>query len=335
MCLYSSTEGMPTDWHFVHLGSRAVGGAGAVIMEATAISPAARITVADMGIWSDEHAEAFRPITSFIKSAGAAPGIQLAHAGLKASRDVPWHGTKHLDPSDGGWETLAPSQVTFNDAYPLPREMTFGDIQQLIEDFVKATQRAHAAGFEIVELHAAHGFLLQEFLSPFANQRTDQYGGSLENRMRLPIEVAAAVRQSWPEHLPLFMRISATDWCEAGWALQDSITLCKKLKAVGVDLIDCSSGGIGGNAVIPHHPGYQVELSAAIRREAGIATGAVGLITEPEQAERIIANGEADAVLLARAFLRDPYWPLHAADALGEEVAWPVQYGRAKLSIKK
>ncbi|HEX3559307.1 MAG TPA: NADH:flavin oxidoreductase/NADH oxidase [Pyrinomonadaceae bacterium] len=329
MCQYSSREGMPNEWHMVHLGSRAVGGAALVVVEATAVSPEGRISPADSGIWSDEHARAFKPVASFIKSQGAAAGIQLAHAGRKASTDLPWRGGKPLAQAEGAWETLAPSPLPFAEGYPAPREMSEADIKAVVAQFREAARRSLEAGFEVVELHMAHGYLLNEFLSPLSNRRTDAYGGSFENRARFPLRVTEAVREVWPERLPLFVRISATDWIEGGWDVAQSIEFSSLLKKAGVDLVDCSSGGLVPGAKIPVGPGYQVPFAAAIRREAGVATGAVGLITEPQQAEQIIAGEEADAVFLARAMLRDPYWTLHAARALGADVAWPVQYGRA------
>jgi 2,4-dienoyl-CoA reductase-like NADH-dependent reductase (Old Yellow Enzyme family) len=328
MCQYSSRDGMPTDWHMVHLGSRAVGGAGLVMVEATGVSPEGRISPGDSGLWSAEHARAFAPIASFIKSQGARAGIQLAHAGRKASTDVPWRGGKHLGESEGGWLTLAPSAVPFGD-WPAPKEMTRDDLEAVVKQFVYSTELSLEAGFEVVELHMAHGYLMHEFLSPLSNRREDEFGGTLENRARFPLRVAEAVRAAWPDGLPLFARISATDWVEGGWNIEDSVQLSCWLKERGVDLIDCSSGGLVPGARIPVAPGYQVPFAAAIRKETGIATGAVGLITEPEQAEEIIASGKADAVFLARALLRDPYWPLNAARSLGVEATWPVQYGRA------
>jgi 2,4-dienoyl-CoA reductase-like NADH-dependent reductase (Old Yellow Enzyme family) len=330
MCQYSAAEGVPTDWHLVHLGSRAVGGAALVMAEATAVSPEGRISPWDTGIWSDAQAEAFGRITRFIKSAGAVPGIQLAHAGRKASTDAPWRGGKPLATGAGGWQPVGPSPLPFDQGHPVPREMTAADVDKVVQDFVGAARRALAAGFEVVEVHAAHGYLLHEFLSPLSNRRTDAYGGSLPNRARLALRVAAAVREAVPDRLPLFVRVSATDYVEGGWDLKQSVELARTLKEAGVDLVDCSSGGNVPRAPIPLEPGYQVPFAAAIRREAGVATGAVGLITEAEHAEQIVAGGQADAVLLARAFLRDPYWPMHAGDALGDDVAWPVQYGRGK-----
>jgi 2,4-dienoyl-CoA reductase-like NADH-dependent reductase (Old Yellow Enzyme family) len=328
MCQYSSREGMPNDWHMVHLGSRATGGAGLVVVEATGVSPEGRISPGDSGLWSEEHARAFAPIVSFIKSQGARAGIQLAHAGRKASTDVPWRGGGPLSESEGGWQTLAPSAVPFGD-WPAPKALTRGDIEAVVEQFVYSTRLSLAAGFEVVELHMAHGYLMHEFLSPLSNRREDEFGGTLENRARFPLRVAEAVRGVWPDSLPLFARISATDWVEGGWNLEQSVELSRWLKERGVDLIDCSSGGLVPGARIPVAPGYQVPFAATIRKEAAIATGAVGLITEPEQAEQIISTGQADAIFLARAMLRDPYWPLHAAKRLGVEVPWPIQYGRA------
>jgi 2,4-dienoyl-CoA reductase-like NADH-dependent reductase (Old Yellow Enzyme family) len=328
MCQYSSRDGLPNDWHMVHLGSRAVGGAGLVCVEATGVSPEGRISPGDTGLWSAEHTRAFAPIASFIKLQGARAGIQLAHAGRKASTDVPWRGGKHLSEEQGGWQTIGPSAVPFGD-WPAPREMTGADIETVTLQFADAARRAHEAGFEVVELHMAHGYLLHEFLSPLSNRREDEFGGSLENRARFPLLVTEAVREVWPRELPLFARISATDWVEGGWDLEQSVQFSRWLKARGVDLVDCSSGALVPGARIPVAPGYQVPFAEAIRREAGVATGAVGLITEPEQAEEIIASGRADAVFLARAELRDPYWPLRAARQLGAEAPWPVQYDRA------
>jgi 2,4-dienoyl-CoA reductase-like NADH-dependent reductase (Old Yellow Enzyme family) len=330
MCQYSSDNGLPTDWHMVHLGSRAVGGAGLVMVEATAVSPEGRISPSDSGIWSDDHARAFAPIVRFIESQGAVPAIQLAHAGRKASTMAPWKGRSEVPVSAGGWQTIAPSAIPFNDVYPKPRAMTIGDIELVVAQFVAATQRSLDAGFRVIELHMAHGYLLHQFLSPLSNHRTDDFGGSLENRVRLPLRVAKAVREAWPADRPMFVRISASDWAEGGWDLPQSIRFCSELRDIGVDLIDCSSGGLVANAKIPLSPGYQVPFADAIRRKARMPTGAVGLITEPKQADDIIFSGKADAVLLARAMLRDPYWPLHAAKELGTEGRWPIQYERAK-----
>jgi 2,4-dienoyl-CoA reductase-like NADH-dependent reductase (Old Yellow Enzyme family) len=329
MCQYSSEDGLPTPWHMVHLGSRAVGGAGLVIVEATGVSPEGRISPGDSGLWSTKHAQAFRPIVEFIKSQGCAAGVQLAHAGRKASTAAPWDGGKEVPPESGGWTPLAPSALRFADGYPMPREMTVEDIHACVEQWTRGARLAADAGFEVVELHFAHGYLAHEFLSPLSNQRKDQYGGSLENRMRFALEIAAAVRAVWPERLPLFARLSCTDWAEGGWDLPDAVELSRRLKAAGVDLIDCSSGGAVPHARIPVGPGYQVPFAKAIRAQAGISTAAVGLITEAKQAEAIVASGEADAVLLARQLLRDPYWPLHAAKALGAAGPWPKQYARA------
>lgn len=329
MCQYSSRDGFANDWHMVHLGSRAVGGAALVCAEATAVSPEGRISPADAGLWSDAHAEAFAPVAAFIKSQGAVAAVQLAHAGRKASTDLPWRGGKPLSNDDGGWQTLAPSALPFAEGHPVPREMNVEDLDAVVSQFRDAAARAHAAGFEVVELHMAHGYLLHEFLSPLSNRREDEYGGGFDRRVRFPLRVTESVREVWPERLPLFVRISATDWAEGGWDLEQSVEFSKMLKARGVDLVDCSSGGLVPGVKIPVGPGYQVPFAAAVRERASVATGAVGMITEARQAEEIIARGEADAVLLARAMLRDPYWTLHAAKALGVKAEWPVQYGRA------
>ena len=330
MCQYSSEDGMPTDWHLVHLGSRAVGGAGLVIMEATAVSPEGRISPSDAGIWSDAHAEAYKRITTFIKSQGAVAGIQLAHAGRKASTAEPWNGGKIVDEGYGGWETVAPSAIAFADDYPMPREMTKEDIEKATDDFVAAAKRSIEAGFEVIEIHAAHGYLFHEFLSPLSNKRDDEYGGSLENRMRFPLEAARRIREIVPENLPLFVRISATDWTDGGWDLAQSIEFCKELKKIGIDLIDVSTGGNVPNAKIPVAPNYQVPFAAEIRENAKIATAAVGMITEPKQAEEILQNEQADAIFMARQFLREPYFPFHAARELGATIDYvPKQYGRA------
>jgi len=330
MCQYSATEGLANAWHLVHLGSRAVGGAALVMVEATAVTPEGRISPGDMGLWSDAHAEALKPIAQFIKAQGAIPGIQLAHAGRKASVDAPWRGGKPLDTASSSWQTVAPSALPFAPGSPVPHALERAEISLVLEAFVAAARRARSAGFEVVELHLAHGYLLHEFLSPLSNQRHDEYGGSLENRARFPRQVAQAVRALWPQHLPVFVRISATDWVEGGWDLAQSIQLARWLREDGIDLIDCSSAGLVGNARVPAGPGYQTPFATAIREQAGIATGAVGLITEPAQAEHIIATGLADVVFMAREFLRDPYWPLRAARELSVEVHWPEQYERAK-----
>jgi 2,4-dienoyl-CoA reductase-like NADH-dependent reductase (Old Yellow Enzyme family) len=329
MCQYSSRNGFPNEWHLVHLGSRAVGGAGLVMVEATGVSPEGRISPSDTGIWSDDHARAFQPIASFIKSQGAVPGIQIAHAGRKASTLPPWKGGKPLAENEGRWQTLAPSPIAFGDN-PAPRELSLQEIDRIIAQFGDAARRSRAAGFEVIEIHMAHGYLLHEFLSPLSNHRRDEYGGSLEARARLPLRVAETVREIWPAHLPVFVRISATDWVEGGWDLPQSIQFVGWLKDLGVDLIDCSSGGLVPGAKIPIEPGYQVPFASAIRKETGIAAGAVGMITDPFQAEKIISDQEADAVFLARELLRRPYWPLSAAKALGVQTSWPVQYERAK-----
>jgi len=330
MCQYSSKEGMPSDWHLVHLGSRAVGGAGLVMVEASAVTPQGRISPDDSGIWSGEQAKAFAPITRFIREQGAVPAIQLAHAGRKASTDLPWKGSAPLDAKHRGWQTIAPSALPFAADHPVPREATTEDLEIVLGQFASAARRSVEAGFEVVEIHMAHGYLLHEFLSPLANRRTDDFGGSLENRCRFPLRVAKAVRDIWPEHLPVFVRVSASDWLDGGWDLEQTVELVKGLKAAGIDLIDCSSGGMSPEAAPPFGPGFQAPFASAIREQTGIATGAVGFITEPAQAEQIVATGLADAVFLAREMLRDPYWPLHAAKALGVEIPWPVQYERAK-----
>jgi len=330
MCQYSSENGVPGDWHLVHLGSRAVGGAALVMVEATAVSPEGRISPWDSGIWSDEHSRAFKRITTFIKGQGAVPGIQLAHAGRKASTQVPWRGGKPLDEASGGWQPVAPSSIPFDHASPMPRDLKTDELESLVSCFVAAAQRSLNGGFEVLELHMAHGYLLHEFLSPLSNHRQDQFGGTTENRTRFPLKVARAVRAVWPEHLPLFVRISCTDWVEGGWDLSQSIEFCRMLKQTGVDLIDCSSGGLVPDAVLPAGPGFQVPFSAAIKKEVAIATGAVGFITSPVQAEQITATGQADVILMAREMLRHPYWPMHAAGALGVDVPWPRQYDRAR-----
>jgi 2,4-dienoyl-CoA reductase-like NADH-dependent reductase (Old Yellow Enzyme family) len=332
MCQYSSEAGMPTDWHLVHLGSRAVGGAGLVMVEASGVSPVGRISPWDSGIWSAVHAEAFRRITGFIEAQGAVPGIQIAHAGRKASTRRPWEGKPGaVPPEEGGWETIGPGTEPFAEGYPAPRAMTEADIDEVAAQFAAAAKLAVRAGFRTVEIHMAHGYLMHEFLSPLVNRRTDSYGGSFENRTRFPLRVARAVREAWPEELPLFVRISATDWVQGGWDVEQSVKFARELKAIGVDLVDCSSAGAVPGAKVPVGPGYQTALAARVRAEADIATGAVGMITSPAQAETILATGQADAILMGREFLRDPYWPLHAARALGADVPWPNQYLRARL----
>jgi len=331
MCQYSSEDGFANDWHLVHLGSRAIGGAGLVIVEATAVSPEGRITPSDLGIWKDEHISFLKRIVSFIKGAGSVAGIQLAHAGRKASHHVPWEGGKALGREEGAWETLAPSPVAFKESEPAPQEMTEDDIRKVIRDFEQAATRALHAGFQLIEVHSAHGYLLNEFLSPLSNHRTDKWGGSFENRCRLLLEVVGAIRKVWSEEHPLLVRISATDWVDAGWTDDDSVQLAKMLKQNGVDLVDCSSGGNSASARIPVGPLYQVRFAEKIKKEADILTGAVGMITTAEEAEHILAENKADLVIIARELLRDPYFPLHSAKILGDDVPWPVQYERAKL----
>jgi 2,4-dienoyl-CoA reductase-like NADH-dependent reductase (Old Yellow Enzyme family) len=333
MCEYSSVDGFANDWHFVHLGSRAIGGASLVITEASAVSPEGRITPGDLGIWKDEHIPELKRITDFLHQHGSYAGTQLAHAGRKATMSVPWEKVRTVPPSEGGWQPVAPSALRFDEAYPLPTALDRAGMDKIIADFIAATHRALAAGFDLVEVHAAHGYLLHEFLSPLSNHRTDEYGGSLENRVRFPLEVIRAVRSTWPQHLPVFVRISATDWAPeslgASWDLPQSVAFAKLMKQEGVDLIDVSTGGNHPAQQIPLGPGYQVHHGETIRREANIPTGSVGMITEPAQADQIIRTGQADLVLLARELLRNPYWPLHAAEALHQQTPWPVQYARA------
>ena len=332
MCQYSCVEGMPTEWHMVHLGSRAVGGAAMVMTEAAAVTAAGRISPEDAGIWSDAHTAAWKPIAAFIKAQGAVPAIQLAHAGRKASTYAPWRGSGKVTADAGGWPVIGPSEVPFSPTYPVPQPMTVAEISETVQAFVDAATRSLAAGFEVPEIHAAHGYLLHEFLSPLSNLRTDEYGGTLENRMRFPLEVCAAVRVAWPAHLPVLLRISASDWKVGGWDIVEAIEFCKCAKSVGIDLIDVSSGGNAADAKMTIRPGYQVPFARAIRASALIPTGAVGLITEPVQAEQILADGDADCVFLARAMLRDPYWPRHAAQVLGDTLEWPDQYKRAGVN---
>ena len=332
MCMYSSEDGVASDWHLVHLGARATGGAGLIIAEATAVSPDGRITPGCAGIWADKHVEPLARINRFVKQHGAVAGIQLAHAGRKASAARPWEGSEHLANSAGGWDTLAPSAIAYGGGLSkVPREMTRADIARVQGDFVAATKRALAAGYQWLELHAAHGYLMHEFLSPFSNRRTDDYGGSFENRTRFMRETVAAVRAVWPDSQPLTARLSCTDWMDGGWTLDESIELARRLKAEGLDLIDCSSSGNVHAARPPSGPGFHVPLSERIRREAAIATAVVGLITDPKHADQIVRDGQADVVLLARESLRDPNWPLRAARTLGhaEWATAPVQYGRA------
>jgi 2,4-dienoyl-CoA reductase-like NADH-dependent reductase (Old Yellow Enzyme family) len=334
MCQYSSTDGFANDWHLVHLGSRAVGGAALIMEEATAISPEGRITAADLGIWKDQHIEKLQQIVNFIHSQQALIGIQLAHAGRKASCAKPWEGGKPILPDHpGGWHTLAPSPIPFYSPapeIPMPAELDTAGIQKIKDDFIKATQRAKKAGYDVVEIHAAHGYLLHQFYSPLSNHRTDQYGGSFDNRIRLLMEITQLVRNEWGEEKPLFVRISASDWTDGGWTIEDSVRLTTHLKQAGVDLIDTSSGGNIAKAKIPLTPGYQVPFAAQIKKDAAIPTGAVGLITTPGQAENILEAGQADLIFIARESLRDPYFPLTAASALNAETIWPEQYERAK-----
>ena len=329
MCQYSAVDGMPDDWHLVHLGARAVGGAGVVFTEATAVSPEGRISPQDTGIWTDEQAQAWARTVAFVQGQGALAGVQLAHAGRKGSTRRPWEGRGAVAPEDGGWLPVGPTA----DAYPglaQPSALDGAGIAKVRSDFVAATRRALTAGFDLVEVHAAHGYLLHEFLSPLSNARTDAYGGDLAGRMRLVLEVVEDVRAVWPDDQPVVLRISASDWVEGGWTVEDSVALAKEAAARGVDLVDCSSGGNSPDQSIPLGPGYQVPFAAQVRRDAGVATGAVGLLTDPHHAEQLLADGSADVVLLARELLRDPHWPLHAASALGDDVAWPVQYDRAR-----
>jgi 2,4-dienoyl-CoA reductase-like NADH-dependent reductase (Old Yellow Enzyme family) len=329
MCQYSSTDGFATDWHLVHLGCRAVGGAGAVLTEAAAVLPEGRISPDDLGIWDDRHMEGLARIFRFIESKGAVPGLQLAHAGRKASTYAPANGEGRIPLASGGWQPVAPSALPFAEHESAPLALDAQGLQQVIQGFADASRRVLDAGGKIAEIHAAHGYLLHEFLSPLSNHRTDSYGGSLENRTRLLREVVQAVRKVWPDNLPLFVRISATDWVDGGWNIDESVELARQLKPLGVDLMDCSSGALVPYAKIPAAPGFKVPFAERIRREADLQTAAVGLITDPAQADQIIRNGQADLVMLAREFLRKPYWPLHAARSLKQEVAAPLQYRRA------
>ncbi len=334
MCEYSSDDGFANDWHLVHLGSRAVGGAGLVLTEAAAVTAEGRITPYDLGIWKDEHIATLKRIVDFLHVQGSHAGIQLAHAGRKASMTRPWEpgpeGEHVLPQSAGGWEAVvAPSAIAFDTVYAQPHELDLAGIDNIVRAFGAATRRAIEAGFDVVEIHAAHGYLLHEFLSPLSNQRTDEFGGSFENRARMLLLVVDTVRREWPEELPLFVRISATDWAEGGWDIDESILLASLLRDKGVDLVDVSSGGMVPRVSIPVGPGYQVPFADRIRRESRIATGAVGMVTSPEQADQIVRNGQADMVLLAREMLRDPYWPLHAAETLRQTISWPAQYLRA------
>jgi len=330
MCQYSSEDGFASDWHLVHLGSRAAGGAALVITEATAVTAEGRISPRDLGLWKDEHILPLKRIVDFLHGLGTLAGVQLAHAGRKASMSVPWMGERVVTPEEGGWdEVVAPSPIPFAPHYKQPKELDGKGIDQIVEAFAQATRRAVLAGFDVIEIHAAHGYLLHEFLSPLSNHRDDIYGGSLENRSRFLIRVVDAVRDWWPEEKPLFVRISATDWVDGGWNVQASIALATQLRLRNVNLIDVSSGGLVPGVKIPVGPGYQTHFSEQIRRHTGILTGTVGMITEPAQADHVLRTGQADLVLMAREFLRDPYWALHAAEDLGQKIAWPVQYLRA------
>lgn len=331
MCQYSATDGFANDWHLVHLGSRAIGGASLIIQEATAVSPEGRISPGDLGLYKDEHIEKLKSITSFIHQHGAVAGIQLAHAGRKAGCAKTWDGGKQLKENDGGWTTVAPTALAFNPEDDAPKELDSDGINKVINDFKIAARRALQSGYQLIEIHAAHGYLVHQFLSPLSNHRTDNYGGSFENRIRLLLEIVTAVQSEWPQNLPLFVRISATDWVKGGWSIDEAVKLSSILKQTGVDLIDCSSGGMVPYQKIPVGPGYQVTFAERIKRETGILTGAVGLITEAQQAEDILEKGQADFIIIARASLRDPYFALNAAKILGDDIEWPLQYKRAKL----
>lgn len=330
MCEYSSVDGFANEWHLVHLGSRAVGGAGLIITEATAVSAEGRISPNDLGIWKNAHLDKLKTIVSFVHQHGSVAGIQLAHAGRKASFPAPWKGTHQLKKTDNGWQTVSASALPFYEGDEPPEALTIEGIKKVTDDFKAGAQRALTAGFKLVEIHAAHGYLINQFLSPLSNKRTDEYGGSFENRIRLLKEITAAVQSVWPKDLPLFVRISATEWTEGGWNEHDSVRLAVVLKDMGVDLIDCSTGGNTPGAKIPVGPGYQVRFAAQVKKEANILTGAVGMITTAEQAEEILVKEEADFIIIARELLRDPYFALHAAHALGADVEWPEQYQRAK-----
>lgn len=329
MCQYSAQDGVPTDWHLMHYGARAAGGAGLLIVEATAVCPEGRISAGDLGLWSDDQADALRRLTTFIADQGAVPAVQLAHAGRKGCTAAPWLGGEPVSLSEGGWNVVGASAIPFSPEYPTPRELDIAGIDRVVDQFAQAATRSLNAGFKALELHMAHGYLLHSFLSPLSNVRTDSYGGNLENRTRLPLRVAEAVREVWPDNLPLIVRISCTDWVDGGWDLPQSIQFCTWLKSRGIDLIDCSSGGNVATASVPAGPGFQTPFARAVRDAVGIPTGAVGFLTSPEQAEHVVATGDADLVLLGRELLRDPQWPLRAAKALGVDVPWPKQYLRA------
>jgi len=330
MCEYSSVDGFANNWHLVHLGSRAVGGAGLIITEATAVSPEGRISIVDLGIWKDEHKEKLTEIVNFIHDNGSVAGVQLAHAGRKASFDIPWESPAQVSKENGGWDTVAPSAIQFNPKDKMPIALDKAGIEKVKADFKAAAKRALEVGFKVIEVHAAHGYLLHQFLSPLSNQRTDEYGGSFENRIRLLLEVTAAVQEVWPKENPLFVRVSATDWVEGGWNEVETVKLAQILKNNGVDVIDTSTGGLAKEQQIPVGPNYQVKFAEQIKQQTRITTGAVGLITEAEQAESILQSGQADLIFLARELLRNPYFPLHAAKQLKADVKWPVQYERAK-----
>ena len=332
MCQYSAQEGVASDWHFVHYGSRAVGGAALMIIEATAVTAEGRISPGDLGLWNDAQIEPLARITEFAQKQGCIAAVQLAHAGRKASVGLGWEPQRTLNTSEGGWTPVAPSAISFGDDYVKPHELDVAGIKNIITQFVASARRAHQAGFQTIEIHAAHGYLLHQFLSPLSNQRKDNYGGNFENRTRLVREVVTAVRAEWPEQLPLLIRLSATDWVEGGWNVDETVELCRTLKVLGVDLVDVSSGGLVTNAKIPAGPGFQTEFATRIRNEADIPTAAVGLITSPSQADHILRSGQADMVLLGREILRNPYWPMSAAQALGQTVSCPRQYLRAEPS---
>jgi 2,4-dienoyl-CoA reductase-like NADH-dependent reductase (Old Yellow Enzyme family) len=333
MCEYSSVDGFANDWHLVHLGSRAVGGAGLIITEACAVSEEGRISADDLGIWKNAHLEKLKNIVSFIHKQHTVAGIQLAHAGRKASCAVPWKGGHHINKENGGWQTVAPSSIPFNQDDDVPESLSLEGIKKVIDDFKAAAQRALSAGFKVIEIHAAHGYLINQFLSALSNARTDAYGGSFENRIRLLLEIIEAIQTVWPATLPLFVRISATDWAEGGWNENDSVQLANILKSKGIDLIDCSTGGLVPGVKIPIGPAYQTPFAAQIKKETGILTGTVGMITSADQAESILEKDQADLIIMAREFLRDPYFPLHAATALGVDIPWPDQYLRAKPKL--
>ena len=330
MCQYSSEDGFANDWHLVHLGSRAIGGAALVFTEATAVSPEGRISPGDLGIWKDEHIPFLKRITEFIEKQGAIPGIQLAHAGRKSSQEPPWKGSKAIPDTNGGWQTVAPSAIIYKEPYPTPKELNIDEIKKVVENFGKAALRSKKAGFKVIELHGAHGYLINEFLSPLSNIRNDEYGGSFENRTRFLLEIIESVRKVWTEENPLFLRISATDWKDGGWTEDDSIKLANLLKTKSIDLLDCSAGGNAAEVRIELKPLYQVSFSESIKKTTGILTGAVGLITTSKEANSIIEENKADLIFMAREFLRDPYFPRRAATELGVDAIWPVQYERAK-----